>query len=164
MPDALSISSESPEATLRVGRALGERLGPGDVVALVGALGSGKTVLVKGLAEGLGAARADEVVSRTYVLLGEYTGLVPLYHFDLYRLSDARDLGAVSLEETCAGPGVTVIEWAERAAGRLPADRLDVRIDHVRGDERALSVTPRGTRWQGAAWEDLAARLRALRE
>jgi len=138
-PD-LSLRSRAADETQAIGRALGgvlRRNRPaGAVIALNGPLGAGKTCFVGGLARGLGVS--GYVRSPTFMLVHEYHGPVPLFHVDLYRLSP-EDLSGIGLDEILDGPGVTVIEWADRAAGRLPAELL--RIDFAVGpdeDERRL--------------------------
>lgn len=129
--------------------ALGERLGAllraGDMLALYGDLGAGKTTLVRGLARGLGAA--DRVASPTFVLMHVYEGRVPVYHFDAYRLSGASDLLGIGADEYLEGDGVAVVEWSERAEGILPPERVDVHLAMGEGpDERVLRFQGRGRR------------------
>jgi tRNA threonylcarbamoyladenosine biosynthesis protein TsaE len=123
-PD-FSLLSRSADETRAAGRALGDalrRIRPaGAVIALSGPLGAGKTCFVGGLARGLGVS--GYVRSPTFMLVHEYDGPVPLFHVDLYRLS-AGDLSGIGLDEILEGPGVTVIEWGDRAAGTLPAEVL----------------------------------------
>ena len=112
--------TNSVEETIALGERLARRFDVGDCVALVGDLGTGKTVLVRGIAAGLGVADERIVSSPTYVLVQEYAGRVRLYHVDLYRLTAAEDeLADLGIEEMLAD-GVVVIEWADRAAGTLP--------------------------------------------
>lgn len=127
--------------TMAVARELAERLSPGAVVLLYGDLGAGKTVFVRGLAEGLGV-RPEDVSSPSFTLIQEYAGTTPLYHVDLYRLmpADAEDLG---LEELMAGNGVVAIEWADRLP-RAIEDGVVVRIEAV-GETRAIAITPGGS-------------------
>src|SRR6266540_6127853 len=120
------------EATESFGRRLGERLFPGAVVALVGPLGAGKTHLTRALAEGLGVRNPAAVNSPTFVLIQEYPGPVPVYHFDAYRLSGPREFAELGVEEYFAGDGVCVVEWADRVADVMPAERLTVSL-HVTG-------------------------------
>jgi tRNA threonylcarbamoyladenosine biosynthesis protein TsaE len=126
--------------TMAVARELAERLSPGAVVLLYGDLGAGKTVFVRGLAEGLGV-RPEDVSSPSFTLIQEYAGPTPLYHVDLYRLTpaDAEDLG---LEELMAGDGVVAIEWADRLP-RAIKDGVVVRIEAV-GETRAIAIIPGG--------------------
>src|SRR3990170_4836152 len=111
----LTICTENADETISFGEALGSRLGPGDVVALFGELGSGKTTLTKGIARGAGVAA--EVFSPTFTLIHEHPGRVPFYHVDLYRLTGQEDVEDLGIEEYLYGQGLVVIEWAERAAG-----------------------------------------------
>ena len=123
-------------------RALGARLAavacPGDLLCLVGDLGAGKTQLAKGFAAGLGVT--DIVTSPTFVLMSEYTGRLPLFHVDLYRLHDAADAFAGGLLEERQLEGVALIEWGERLGGALPAGRLDVVIDGAGDEPRRIAV------------------------
>jgi len=118
----------SVEETLALGRRLAGRLGVGDCVALVGDLGAGKTVLVRGIAEGLGLADERLVSSPSYVLVQEYPASVPVYHLDLYRMHDvAGELAQLGLDEMLAD-GVVLIEWANRAGRALPRDHWQLHI------------------------------------
>ena len=124
----LSIHSNSPEETLKFGRRFGRHLLPGTVVALTGGLGSGKTTLIQSFAKGLGVKKG-EVKSPTFVLFHIYKGKYPVYHFDLYRLSDTSELEAIGFDEFIADPSaVSFVEWAERAAAFLPKDFLQVKL------------------------------------
>ncbi len=131
----LALSSASVDDTLAMARCLGECLKPGTAIGLRGSLGSGKTVFVKGVALGLGLAHAEEVKSPTFVLMHIYEARIPVYHFDLYRLDEAKDLDAIGLEEFLTDPGaVTLVEWSEKSRGRMPAGSLDIEIQ-MQGDE-----------------------------
>lgn len=119
---ATTIHAATPAETLAAGRALAAELRAGDVLALVGPLGAGKTQFVKGLAAGLGLD-AEGVTSPTFTLLHEYRGpaaRAPLYHFDFYRLETAAEAAALGLEEVFDGDGVTAVEWADRFPDLLP--------------------------------------------
>ena len=132
--------TRSPAETLALGRRLAERLAAGDCVGLSGELGAGKTVLVRGIAAGLGVEDSRLVSSPTYVLVQEYPARVPVYHVDLYRLADPRaELGGLGLEEMLA-EGVVLIEWAERAGDALPRPRWQVRIDIAGARSRRIDV------------------------
>lgn len=127
--------------TRGIGRALAGRLVAGDLVLLHGDLGAGKTVFVKGLAEGLGLD-ADDVTSPTFTLVHEYAGgRLPLLHLDLYRL-DRADLDEVGLDPDVAARGIVVVEWAERLT-RVPAAAVAVHIRDRGGDTRALEIAER---------------------
>ena len=107
---ALVLDAEAPEHTQKLGRRLGHALRVGDVIALVGPLGAGKTLFVKGLAQGLGLDPATPVTSPTYVILHEYPGPTPCYHFDFYRLGSEDDVIGIGYEEYFDGDGVCAVE------------------------------------------------------
>ena len=112
------LSAASAEEMRRLGAQLAQELRPGDCVVLIGELGVGKTTFVQGLAQGLGVA--EPVRSPTFILMREYRGKVPLYHFDAYRIKNLDELREIGFEETVRSQGITVIEWGEKAAGLLP--------------------------------------------
>ncbi len=134
--------TRSPDETRELGRSLGTFLLAGSFVALTGDLGSGKTVLVQGVAEGLGCP--GEVSSPSFVIVNEYRGRVPVYHIDLYRVTDSRSLHDLGYREYFYGDGVTLVEWADRAPDLLPSDRLDVALELVGAEERRITLTARG--------------------
>lgn len=141
----LELVTRSREETEALGERLGRAARADDVLALWGELGVGKTVLVRGVAKGLGIAQ-HEVTSPTFVIVHEHhEGRLPLYHVDLYRIApdDARSTG---WEEGLAAGGVTAIEWPDRVVRDLPDDRLDVRIEHAGEDERRIRLEPTGPR------------------
>jgi tRNA threonylcarbamoyladenosine biosynthesis protein TsaE len=138
------IVTASPEQTRRAGELLGQLVAPGDVVALTGDLGAGKTVLVQGIASGLGVV--GHVPSPTFNILLVHRAPVTLFHFDLYRLEDARQLTDIDFYETLESGGASVIEWADRFPGELPPDRLDVAIAAPDEATRELRVTGTGPR------------------
>ncbi len=151
-----AVVSHSPQATLELGHALGELAAPGDVVALTGPLGAGKTVFAKGAAEGLGVTSV--VNSPTFILMNEHLGRLRLFHVDAYRLDDADEAAAAGILDDRHASGVTVIEWADRIAPLLPAERLDVSIE-PRGEARVIRLEPHGARH-----EDIARALAARAE
>jgi len=134
---------KSPAATRALGRRLGAALRPGDFVALTGDLGSGKTLLVKAIAEG---AKAESASSPTFALINLYRGPVPLQHVDLYRLSGPAELFALGFDDLLAEPAATLCEWAERAAGALPADRLEIALAHAGAQARTARLRATGPR------------------
>ena len=132
--------SNSPEETIGIGVRLARKLKKGDVVALVGDLGSGKTVLTKGIAEGLGVKNPRYVNSPTFVIIKEYKGKMPLYHFDLYRLHKSTVLDAESYEEYFYGDGVSVIEWADKIRGLLPGKHIEVKLKVAGENKRKIEI------------------------
>jgi tRNA threonylcarbamoyladenosine biosynthesis protein TsaE len=137
----------SPEETRALGRRLGSLLRVGDFVALIGELGAGKTLLVRGAAEGAGVSGAAS--SPTFALVNLYRGgHVALQHLDLYRVSGPAELFALGFDDLLAEPAATVCEWAERAGSALPEDRLEVRLEATGPAERRATFAARGARAQ----------------
>jgi tRNA threonylcarbamoyladenosine biosynthesis protein TsaE len=133
-----TLLTHSERETGAVGREMGPRLSPGSVVLLFGDLGAGKTAFVRGLAEGLGA-RPDDVSSPTFTIMQEYRGgRLPLFHVDLYRLDDPREVDDLGLDEIAAG-GVLAIEWAEKLPQPV-ADAITVRLEYSGADARTISI------------------------
>jgi len=143
MPPVLDFTSRSDADTQRLGTALAAALLPGSVVALMGELGAGKTRLVQAVCEALGIDRTS-VTSPTFMLLQEYEGRLPVYHFDAYRLKDTDEFLELGAEELFEGDGVCLIEWADRIADSLPEDRLTIHIDIVGETERRFDVAAYG--------------------
>jgi tRNA threonylcarbamoyladenosine biosynthesis protein TsaE len=135
--------TKSAAETDRLGRAIGRCARGGDVVALYGELGSGKTALVRGLAAGLGAPR-QAVSSPTFVLIHEYHGRLRLAHADLYRIESATELPHIGLSDYEDGRTVLAIEWADKAGRELPGDRLDVHLRHQGPTTREIVLRPNG--------------------
>ena len=130
---------ESEADTRRLGLAIAEAAEPGDIVALIGDLGTGKTALTKSIAEGLGVT--EEVISPTFTIVKEYrSGRMPLFHFDVYRLSSGEEFLDAGAEDYLDGDGLSVIEWADIVADALPQDALVVRLDYGE-DEGTRFVT-----------------------
>lgn len=156
MSEPLVLELPDPAATRALGRALAGVLAPGAVVALLGDLGAGKTALAKATIAALGAVGEDDVVSPTFVLAVEYPGRVETLHVDAYRLPDAAAFEALGYGPLSACGKAVLIEWAERVEGALPAERLEVHLEHVPGGRRA-TLAARGP---AGAWSE---RLLALR-
>ena len=135
--------SRSANDTLRLGRSIGRHLRGGDVVALYGDLGTGKTTFVRGMAAGIGAKRRA-VTSPTFVLIHEYRGRLMMAHADLYRLESAEDVRHLGVEDYFNERTAVAVEWAERAAAHLPSDRLDVQLTHARRDTRSIRMRAGG--------------------
>jgi len=134
----LTVISRNPEETFLIGKIIGRTLIEQDVVALVGDLGTGKTCLTQGIARGLGVPDEYQITSPSFTLINEYQGRMMLYHFDLYRLSRAREIDDMGYEEYLFGQGVSVIEWADKVKDILPDDTLFVSIDCT--DEKARKI------------------------
>ncbi|MBQ6000697.1 MAG: tRNA (adenosine(37)-N6)-threonylcarbamoyltransferase complex ATPase subunit type 1 TsaE [Clostridia bacterium] len=135
--------TSSVEETEAAGREFAAQLRPGDVVALRGGLGAGKTAFVRGIASLL--APEARVSSPTFALMHEYAGEMPLYHFDLYRIPDAEELWSIGFEEFLGREGVVLIEWSENAEGELPQNRITVTIENPNNDD-TRRITAEGGR------------------
>tara|TARA_B100000886_G_scaffold282984_1_gene207224 strand:+ start:184 stop:636 length:453 start_codon:yes stop_codon:yes gene_type:complete len=138
-----TFSTHSPEETQALGQVLGVTLTPGAVVAFRGDLGSGKTCMIQGICHAFQVH--DYVTSPTFILINEYAGkraecLVPIYHFDLYRLSGEDDLEGLGAEEYFYGDGICLVEWAERAGELLPESRVDVALEYAGEKLRQITV------------------------
>lgn len=137
-PELIRLNNE--EDTRALGLRIAEAAEPGDVVALIGDLGTGKTALTKYIAEGLGI-RGD-INSPTFTIVKEYRdGRLPLYHFDVYRLGSGDELLDIGAEEMLDGDGLCVIEWADIVADVLPEDALAIRLDYGENEgERTAEI------------------------
>lgn len=146
--DSITLLTESPDETANLGRHLAALLPRGSVVALHGELASGKTCLVRGMAAFF--AQGQPIHSPTFTLVNEYGQDPKLFHLDLYRLHDARDVLGLGYEELLDSDGITVIEWAERAGALLPERRIEIHLYHEGGDRRRIVVRNQGI--LGAGW------------
>ena len=142
------IISESAAETVSFGKRLGRILRGGDIIALSGELGSGKTVLTKGIAKGLGVKRNSFVNSPAFIILKEHRGRIPLYHFDIYRLKDVSNFSTIDYNEYFYGKGVSVIEWADKIKEILPRDILKIDITISGRGERKFCITAYGKRYK----------------
>ena len=140
----MDVLSSSVDMTEALGRALAGRLQPGDIVAFYGDLGAGKTAFTRGLAAGLGIR--EMVTSPTYTIVNEYlSGNLPLFHFDMYRLSDADDLFDIGWEDYLARGGICAVEWSERVDEVLQdAIRVTIRRDPANEDCRRITIDTGG--------------------
>lgn len=141
----LKLISHSPEQTQRLGTNLGKLAQAGDVFLLCGDLGSGKTCLTQGIAWGLDVK--EYAFSPSFVLVREYSGRLPLYHMDLYRLDHIEEIVDLGLDEYFYGDGVCAVEWAEKGWPVLPQENLLIKLSHVSDTERSLSLEPNGRRY-----------------
>jgi tRNA threonylcarbamoyladenosine biosynthesis protein TsaE len=140
-PEPVQVETHSPEETERLGATLAEKLQQGDVLALYGTLGSGKTTFVRGLARELGIT--EPIRSPTFTLIHEYPlpdQRARLYHIDLYRLENPEQVHELGLEELFP-KGITVIEWADRAPNLLPDDRIEIHFEVSEGDTRQIMLS-----------------------
>lgn len=124
--ETLKIRLKNTNETLKLGEIIGKSLNPGSIIALVGDLGAGKTVLVKGIAKGLGVD--EEPNSPTFVIMNRYEGRIPLYHFDLYRVSSEEELFGIGYDEFFFGEGVAAVEWADRVQNVFPEHTIKIEI------------------------------------
>jgi len=134
----LEITTNCDMETMAAGEDYAKVLKAGDVVAIRGDLGAGKTVFVKGIARGLGIA--EMVTSPTFTILREYAGWIPLYHFDVYRIKDPDEMEDTGFFELIGGEGVVVIEWADKIEELLPPGKNDVIIEKTGENQRKITV------------------------
>ncbi|MBI4974796.1 MAG: tRNA (adenosine(37)-N6)-threonylcarbamoyltransferase complex ATPase subunit type 1 TsaE [Candidatus Omnitrophica bacterium] len=132
--------SNSVEETIRIGAKLGRTLKKGDCIALIGTLGSGKTILTKGIAKGLSVKDVRYVNSPSFVIIKEYKGKIPLYHFDLYRIDKSTVLDSESYEEYFYGDGVVVVEWADKIRQLLPREYIEVKLSVTGENRRRIEI------------------------
>ena len=142
---SLDLLLSSPRETESFGYAIGQLLRGGQVLALIGELGAGKTALVRGIAAGLGVP-ADSVTSPTFVLVHEYQGRLPIIHIDLYRLQGPEEVESIGLSDYLTDSVAIAIEWADRFPQLLPEDRLEVRLAHRTRTTRKALLEARGSR------------------
>jgi tRNA threonylcarbamoyladenosine biosynthesis protein TsaE len=139
-----TFQTRSEEETIALGAALAGRFPHKAVVLLIGELGAGKTTLAKGIAQGLGAARPEEVASPTFTLIHEFGQGPALYHVDFYRLESPGEVIALGFDEILDRDAVVLIEWGERFPELMPARRVEIRIDAQADDSRKFTVTALG--------------------
>lgn len=140
--------TQGPLETIRLGKRIGRLLHAGDMVALVGELGTGKTHLIKGLAAGAGIRESSYVSSPSFTFIHEYSGKVPFYHIDLYRLGSEREAEDLGLEEYLGRVGITAIEWAEKISFRLHEERLLIRLSYVGEHSRSIEISGIGKHYE----------------
>lgn len=141
---SFDVLSKSPEETRELARRLAPLLAGGDVINLGGDLGAGKTCFTQGLAKGLGVN--GRVQSPTFTLMRVYSGRLPLYHFDFYRL-ESEELAELGFEEFIYGDGAAAIEWGRKAAMLLPYNSLTIDLEILEERTRSVKITPHGARW-----------------
>lgn len=138
--ETVVVVTRSPEETIELGQRISKLLVPGDVIALTGELGTGKTCLTKGIAQGLGVPAEQFVRSASFVLVNKYDGTVPIWHIDAYRLDSPLGFVALGYEEYLDSEGIAVIEWAERAADLLPPRTIQIALEHLAPTERRIQI------------------------
>ncbi len=138
------VTSKSPEETIELGRKIGSQLRGGEVVAICGALGSGKTHLIKGIAAGAGAAEAGKVTSPTFIIVKEYTGRLNIYHIDAYRLDSIAEFEMIGFDDYCRPESVVVIEWADKIESALQGiDYIQTELFHAGETQRDIHIENR---------------------
>jgi tRNA threonylcarbamoyladenosine biosynthesis protein TsaE len=141
------LQTKSTSGTIRIGKSIGSLLLPGDVVALVGELGTGKTQFIKGLAVGVGIGKPTYISSPSFTLINEYKGKIPFYHIDLFRLRAEKEAEDLGLEEYFQSEGITAIEWADRIPSLLPREMLWIQISYTGEKSRSLEIIGKGKRY-----------------
>lgn len=144
----MMVEMKSAEETIELGKRIGKLLQVGDVVALIGRLGSGKTTLTQGLARGLGVKKRNYVTSPSFTLIKEYKGRIPIYHIDLYRIDNIKEIFNLGYEEYFYGEGVTIIEWAEKIRRLLPEEVLVINLETVDENRRRIEFIPKGKHYR----------------
>jgi len=131
----------SPDETIEFGRRIGSQLKGGEVVAVCGPLGSGKTHLIKGIAAGAGAKEQKLVNSPTFVIVNEYTGRLDIYHIDAYRLDSVSEFEMLGFDDFCYPESVVLIEWADKIESVLKTlDYIRIELEHISVNKRAIHV------------------------
>jgi len=134
--------THSSEETTQLGRQLAAELRPGSIVLLRGELGAGKTTMVKGIAEGWSAAKAEDVTSPTFTLIHEYRGPgITLYHIDLYRIDTQRELDTLGLDDLIEPKSILLIEWGEKFERFVQERETEIAIEHQSGDHRRITIS-----------------------
>lgn len=133
------LESTSVDETIRLGYEFGKQLEPGDIVCLNGDLGAGKTHFVKGVASYFGI-NPEKVSSPTYTLIHEYSGSLPVYHFDCYRLDSAQEALEIGAEDYFFGEGICLIEWPNKIEALIPDEAIWIKISHLSDSKRTISI------------------------
>jgi tRNA threonylcarbamoyladenosine biosynthesis protein TsaE len=142
----LHMQTSGVAETVMLGNRVGALLQPGDVIALVGQLGVGKTHLVKGIAEGVGIKDQSVVSSPSYILMNHYRGRLPIYHFDAYRLESPEEMYDIDCMEFFWGDGVSIIEWADKIMECLPDDHINITMETINDTTRDIFLSYSGER------------------
>lgn len=142
------VLTQSVTETLQLGKRMGRLLRSGEVVALTGELGSGKTHFIKGLAAGIGVERPDYITSPSFTLIHEYIGRIPFYHIDLFRLAAEEEAEELGLEDYLGRKGVTAVEWADRIPTLLPKELLWINLRYLGPSIRSIQIVGEGPRYE----------------
>lgn len=142
----LVITTDNAEQTKELGRQIGNALVGGEVIAMVGDLGAGKTTITKSIALSLGIE--EHVTSPTFTIVNEYQGRVKLYHFDVYRIGDIEEMYDLGFDEYIDSGGVSIIEWANLIEEILPDDAINIEIISLGDDKRQITITGKGEKTQ----------------
>jgi tRNA threonylcarbamoyladenosine biosynthesis protein TsaE len=135
------ITSNSPDETIKFGQSFGSQLKGGEVIAICGPLGSGKTHLIKGIAAGAGAKDQKIVNSPTFVIVNEYTGRLDMYHIDAYRLDSVTEFEMLGFDDFCYPGSVVLIEWADKVESALKTlDYIRIELEHIGETKRAIHI------------------------
>ncbi|MGR3175203.1 MAG: tRNA (adenosine(37)-N6)-threonylcarbamoyltransferase complex ATPase subunit type 1 TsaE [Candidatus Scalindua sp.] len=159
--DSVHIETGEVEQTIELGNLIGSLLKAGDVVALIGQLGAGKTYLTKGIAEGQGVKDRKEVTSPSFVLIKQYMGRLPIYHFDAYRVKSPDEMYDIDCVGFFWGEGISIIEWADKVIECLPDDFIKITIETVGQMSRDIHVSYQGERYR-SFMEELKERVKCL--
>lgn len=143
-----SVVSKSSRQTMDWGRRLGKLVQGGEIIGLVGELGVGKTAFARGFTEGVLVGKQGWVRSPTFTLINEYSGRLPVYHIDLYRVAKGEDFDGLNLREYLYGDGVSLIEWFDRLPASEVDDSLEIKIAHLGGTRRELKFSAHGERYE----------------
>jgi len=143
----MQLITKGSSETINFGKKIAKRLKKGDIIALFGNLGAGKTTLVKGIAKGLGV-KERTVNSPSFVLLKQYKGKLPLYHFDFYRIKKAQEAYSIGLEEFLFSDGISVIEWADRIKTFLPKQYLGIELKFKSENQRKINLCALGKHYK----------------
>ena len=156
-PGTLDFISHSEAQTVRLGGRLGTLAQPGQVIALSGDLGAGKTRWAQGFGRGLGVPAAEIINSPTFTFINQYQGRLTYYHIDVYRLTDAAEAETLGLDDYFYGAGVCLIEWADRIRDLLPPERLEIELYYMEETKRRIVM-----RAYGAEYDELLAAFKKL--
>ena len=134
----IRLTTKTAEETIELGKKIGNLLTKGDVIAMQGTLAAGKTTITKGIAQALGVK--ETITSPTFCLISEYSGKMPLYHMDVYRLGGAEDFADLGTDDMIYGEGVCIIEWSEKIMSELPKKTIILKIEPQNDDSRIITI------------------------